>query len=40
MIFSSAVFLFIFLPVVFLLDRLFRGTKANNALLLASSLMF
>lgn len=40
MIFSSAVFLFIFLPVVFLLDRLFRGTKAKNALLLASSLIF
>lgn len=40
MVFSSAVFLFIFLPVVFLLDRLFRGTKAKNALLLAASLIF
>lgn len=40
MVFSSAVFLFIFLPVVFLLDRLLRGTKAKNALLLLASLVF
>lgn len=40
MVFSSAVFLFVFLPAVFLLDRLARGVRLKNALLLAASLIF
>ena len=40
MVFSSITFLFVFLPVVFLLERLCRGVKAKNALLLAASLLF
>ena len=40
MVFSSAIFLFIFLPAVFLLDRLVRGVRVKNALLLAASLIF
>ena len=40
MVFSSAVFLFVFLPAVFLLDRLVRGVRLKNALLLAASLIF
>ena len=40
MVFSSAVFLFVFLPAVFLLDRLARGVRLKNALLLAASLLF
>lgn len=40
MVFSSAIFLFIFLPVVFVLDRLLRGIRAKNILLLAASLIF
>lgn len=40
MVFSSAIFLFVFLPVVFVLDRLLRGVRAKNLLLLAASLVF
>lgn len=40
MVFSSAIFLFFFLPAVLLLDRLLRGIKAKNALLLLASLLF
>ena len=40
MVFSSAVFLFVFLPAVFLLDRLLPGIRAKNALLLIASLIF
>ena len=40
MVFSSAIFLFVFLPAVFLLDRLARGVWLKNALLLAASLIF
>lgn len=40
MVFSSAIFLFVFLPAVFVLDRLLRGIRAKNILLLAASLIF
>ena len=40
MVFSSAVFLFVFLPVVFLLERMARSVRLKNALLLAASLIF
>ena len=40
MVFSSAVFLFCFLPVVFLLSRLPFGRRWQNALLAAASLVF
>lgn len=40
MVFSSAVFLFVFLPAVFLLDWLLPGIRAKNALLLIASLIF
>lgn len=40
MVFSSAIFLFIFLPVVFVLDRLLPGIRAKNILLLVASLIF
>ena len=40
MVFSSAVFLFCFLPVVFLLYRLPFGIRYRNALLAAASLVF
>ena len=40
MVFSSAIFLFVFLPVVFLLDRLLPDVRAKNVLLLAASLVF
>lgn len=40
MVFSSAIFLFIFLPVVFVLDRLLHGIRAKNILLLIASLIF
>lgn len=40
MVFSSAIFLFCFLPAVFLLDRLLRGVRLKNLLLLAASLIF
>lgn len=40
MVFSSAIFLFVFLPLVFLLYRLCPGQRAKNALLAAASLVF
>ncbi|MBO5495956.1 MAG: MBOAT family protein [Oscillospiraceae bacterium] len=40
MVFSSAVFLFAFLPVTFLLSRLCRSLRAQNALLALMSLVF
>lgn len=40
MVFSSAIFLFFFLPITLLLDRCVRGQKAKNALLLIASLVF
>lgn len=40
MIFSSAIFLFIFLPVVFLLYRLIPDIRAKNVLLALASLVF
>lgn len=40
MVFSSAIFLFFFLPAAFVLDRLLPGVRAKNALLLAASLLF
>ncbi len=40
MVFSSAIFLFIFLPVVFVLDRVLPGIRAKNMLLLIASLIF
>ena len=40
MVFSSAVFLFIFLPVVFVLSRVLPGIRAKNILLLIASLLF
>lgn len=40
MVFSSAIFLFIFLPIVFILDRLLPSIKAKNSMLLVVSLLF
>ncbi len=40
MVFSSPVFLFAFLPAVFLLERLCPGRRLKNALLSAASLVF
>ena len=40
MVFSSAVFLFFFLPLVLILSRLIPGTRAKNLLLALSSLIF
>ncbi len=40
MVFSSMVFLWIFLPVVFLLSLVIRNPKYQNILLLAASLLF
>ena len=40
MVFSSPVFLFAFLPIVFLLHTLIPGQRAKNALLAAASLIF
>ena len=40
MLFSSSVFLFVFLPAVLLGYYLLRGQKARNLLLLAASLLF
>ena len=40
MVFSSAIFLFVFLPSVFLLSRILPGQKAKNALLIGFSLIF
>ena len=40
MVFSSAVFLFIFLPVVILLHTFIQNTKVRNGLLIVASLVF
>ena len=40
MVFSSAIFLFFFLPAVFLLSRLPLGRRWQNILLAAASLVF
>ena len=40
MVFSSPIFLFVFLPAVFLLYRLCRNLRVQNALLAAASLLF
>ncbi len=40
MVFSSAVFLFAFLPVVFILHTVIRNTTARNVLLIVVSLIF
>ena len=40
MVFSSAIFLFAFLPAVFLLDRLGRDLRWKNAVLALASLVF
>lgn len=40
MIFSSAIFLFVFLPLVFLIYRIIPGLKGKNILLAASSIVF
>lgn len=40
MVFSSAVFLFVFLPVVFILHTVIRNTTARNVLLIVASLIF
>ena len=40
MVFSSAVFLFAFLPIVFLLHTVIRNTTARNVLLIVASLLF
>lgn len=40
MVFSSAVFLFAFLPVVFILHTVIRNTTVRNVLLIAASLIF
>ena len=40
MVFSSAIFLFVFLPLVFLLSRVTRSLRAQNLLLAAASLVF
>ena len=39
MVFSSMIFLWVFLPVTLVLSRVFRG-RACNLLLLAASLVF
>lgn len=40
MIFSSAIFLFVFLPGVFILYRLIPGLRGKNILLALASLVF
>ena len=40
MVFSSAIFLFVFLAAVFLLDRVLPDVRLKNALLLVASLVF
>ena len=40
MVFSSAIFLFVFLPAVFVLSRLIPGRKGQNAVLMLLSLVF
>lgn len=40
MVFSSAIFLFVFLPTVIVLDRMLSSVRAKNWLLLIASLLF
>ena len=40
MVFSSAAFVFAFLPIVFLLHSFIRNQRARNILLIAASLLF
>ena len=40
MVFSSAVFLFAFLPIVFILHTVIRNTTVRNILLIVASLLF
>lgn len=40
MVFSSAIFLYVFFPAVFLLYRIVPGIRAKNRLLIVTSLMF
>lgn len=40
MVFSSAVFSFLFLPVVILLHTVIKNNKIRNGLLIAASLIF
>ena len=40
MVFSSAVFLFAFLPIVFILHTAIRNTTVRNILLIVASLLF
>lgn len=40
MVFSSAIFLFFFLPLTFLADRILPGIRAKNAALILASLIF
>lgn len=40
MVFSSAVFLFIFFPIVILLNTFIKNTKVNNGMLIVASLVF
>lgn len=40
MVFSSAVFLFLFLPVVILLHTVIKNNKIRNGMLIAASLIF
>ena len=40
LVFSSAIFLFVFLPCVFLLYRLIPGLRAKNILLALASIVF
>ena len=40
MVFSSAIFLFVFLPLTFLLSRIVPGQRGKNAVLIAFSLVF
>ena len=40
MVFSSAVFLFLFLPVVVLLHTVIKNNNVRNGMLIAASLIF
>lgn len=40
MVFSSAIFLYVFFPAVFLLYRIVPGIRAKNRLLIVTSLVF
>ena len=40
MVFSSMIFLCVFLPVVFVLHQILPGIRAKNAMLLITSLLF